>query len=248
VVPNILTVYRVKNESRWISKSLDTISEISSSVIILDNGSTDDTVKICKSNPNVVEIIEQSNMPFDEARDRNILLKKALALKPDYILTLDGDEILMPNSKEILEEELDVLYTDYHIFSFQFLYMWDKFEQFRYDGLYHKTWLPRLIRLADQPENLTIDETSYPGNTHASGIPGNAIGQDVLIKSNVKILHYGYFDDNLRQNKFQFYNKLMPNNKEQDGYKHAISGNGIHSGPYGMEFKILPKGLYYENL
>lgn len=244
----IVTVYRIKNESRWISKSIDSISDISSSVIVLDNNSTDETVKICKSHSNVVEVIEQPDMPFDEARDRNILLQKALALEPDFILNLDGDEILMPNSKEILEEELYILYQNYHIFSFQFLYMWDKLDQYRYDGIYHKTWLPRLIRMTNQPKNLRINDTSYLGNTHASGIPGNAIGQDVLIKSNVKILHYGYFTDNLRQNKFQFYNKLTPNNSEQDSYQHVISGKGIHSGPNGMEFKILPKGLYYENI
>lgn len=244
----IVVVYRLKNEARWIKKSLESIMDICSEVIILDNGSTDNTLKICKSFSKVIEIIEQPNLPFDEARDRNTLLQAALRQKPDYILNLDGDEILMPNSKEILEEELKVLYPDEHVFSFQFLYIWNKLDQFRYDGIYEKIWQPRLLRMDGQPTNLNIQGTDYSGNAHAGGIPNNALGQDTTIRSNVKILHYGYFDEDLRQSKFRFYNELTPNNKEQDQYRHIISGEGIHSGPHGMGFKHLPNGLYYENL
>ena len=101
--PKIVVVYRLKNEEKWIKKSLESVLSFCDSVVILDNNSTDNTVKICKDFLNV-NVIEQPNLPFDEARDRNTLLQKALELKPDYILSMDGDEILMPNSKEILEE------------------------------------------------------------------------------------------------------------------------------------------------
>jgi len=244
----IIAVYRLKNEARWIKKSLESIMDICSEVIILDNGSTDDTQKICKSFSKVVDVIEQPNLHFDEARDRNTLLQAALRRKPDYILNLDGDEILMPNSKEILEEELEVLYPNEHVFSFQFLTIWDRTDQIRCDGIKAIKWHSRLLKLMDQPSDLIIAETHYPGNAHASGIPSNAIGYDSPVRSNVKILHYGYFDENLRQSKFYFYNELTPDNKEQDNYKHLISGNGIFSGPRGIEIKKLPAGLYYENL
>jgi len=244
----IVTVYRLKNEEKWIKKSLESVSSFCDSIVILDNGSTDNTLKICKDSPNVVDIVEQPNLPFDEARDRNTLLQKALELKPDYILSMDGDEILMPNSKEILEEELEILYPNSNVFTFQFLYMWDKFNQYRYDGVYENIWQQRLFKTSNQPENLKIFDTNYSGNTHASSIPNNAIGQKFPIRSNVKILHYGYFDDHLRQQKFHFYNELTPNNEEQDMYRHIISGDGKHSGPHGMEFKLLPESLCYENL
>ena len=47
--PKIVTIYRIKNESRWIKQSLEAVSEISDEIIILDDGSTDSTVEICKS-------------------------------------------------------------------------------------------------------------------------------------------------------------------------------------------------------
>ena len=243
----IVTVYRLKNEEQWIKKSLESVLSFCDSVIVLDNNSSDDTVKICNAFSDV-SVITQGDLPFDESRDRNILLQKALELKPDYVLSMDGDEILIPNSKEILEEELEVLYPNSSVFMFQFLYMWDKLNQFRYDGVYENIWQQRLFKTLDQPEDLKVFDTNYPGNAHASSIPNNAIGQEFPIRSSVKILHYGYFDNNLRQKKFDFYNKLTPDNEEQDKYRHIISGSGKHSGPHGMEFNLLPESLCYENL
>ena len=242
----IVTVYRLKNEEKWIKKSLESVSSFCDSIVILDNGSTDNTLKICKDSPNVVDIVEQPNLPFDETRDRNTLLQKALELKPDYILSMDGDEILMPNSKEILEEELEILYPNSNVFTFQFLYMWDKFNQYRYDGVYENIWQQRLFKTSNQPENLKIFESNYSGNIHCSSIPNNAIGQKFPIRSNVKILHYGNFDNNLRQKKFKFYNQIDPNNQEQDGYVHIISEKGKHSGSSGMELISLPDFMYWQ--
>jgi glycosyltransferase involved in cell wall biosynthesis len=243
----ITVVYRLKNEEKWIGKSLESVLSFCDNVIVLDNNSIDNTVKICKDFSHV-NIIEQPDLPFDESRDRNILLQKSLELKPDYVLSMDGDEILIPNSKEILEEELEILYPNSNVFMFQFLYMWDKLNQYRYDGVYENIWQQRLFKTSNQPENLKIYDTNYSGNAHASSIPNNTLGQKFPIRSTIKILHYGYFDQTLRNNKFNFYNKLTPNNKEQDMYSHIISGDGKHSGPHGMEFKLLPESLCYENL
>ena len=78
--------------------------------------------------------------------------------------------------------------------------------------------------------------------------PIYTIDYENSIKSNVKILHYGYFDQKLRETKFEFYSKNDPNSEGQDGYKHIISGNGQFSGPHGMEFKTLLDEFTYENL
>ena len=89
----IIGMYRIKNESRWIEQSLKSISDICEEIVILDDGSTDDTVKICENFSQVVDIHSQKNLPFDETRDKNTLLKMALSRNPDFILTLDGDEV-----------------------------------------------------------------------------------------------------------------------------------------------------------
>ena len=129
-------MYRVKNEERWIQKSLESISDLCSKIVILDDGSTDNTVEVCQSFSNVVDIYQQKDLQIDEHRDRTRLLKMALDQDPDYLLTMDGDEVILPTSKDILLEEINVLYPQKFMFQFQFLYMWDKFNQYRYDGLY----------------------------------------------------------------------------------------------------------------
>ena len=88
-LPNIIVTYRIKNEEKWIKKSLESILDICSEVVILDDGSTDDTLSICKKFSKVVDINHQEGLPFDETRDRNKLLKMALKRKPDIILSLD---------------------------------------------------------------------------------------------------------------------------------------------------------------
>ena len=123
--PKIVAMYRVKNEERWIEKSIQSILDICSTIVVLDDGSSDSTLEICKSFDNVI-IQSQSNLPFDEARDRNIILKMAMKEKPDYVFEIDGDEILASNSYDIFFDELTVLYPNIDVFELQFLYMWDK--------------------------------------------------------------------------------------------------------------------------
>jgi len=106
--PKILAMYRIKNENRWIEKSLEAISEICQEIVILDDDSSDDTLQICKSFPSVIDIHEQKNLPFDDTRDKNILLKMSLRRNPDFIITLDADEIVMPKMKQILKEDLAI--------------------------------------------------------------------------------------------------------------------------------------------
>ena len=240
-IPKIVAMYRIQNEERWIEKSLEAASEVCQEIVILDDCSTDNTLSICKKFPKVVDIYERKKpLPLDEVRDRNKLLKIALKRNPDYVFSIDGDEILAPNSKEILSEELDILYPDSKIFEFQFLYFWDELNKIRYDGLYGKTWQPRLLKIDSDSPKLSIKKSNYSGNLHCGSIPISPKLSEKLIRSNVKIFHYGNFDNNTRQKKFEFYNKHDPNNAEQDGYTHMISEKGRHSGPSGIEFITLP--------
>ena len=153
-MPKIVAMFRLQNEERWIEKSLKHASSICEEIVVLDDGSTDDTVKICKSFENVVDIHQQNGVPFDDSRDKNTLLKMALKRKPDFILTLDGDQILQHNAKEILLEEINVLYPDSAVFEFQQLLIWDKPNQYRYDGILGYTWIKKLVRISKQPKDL----------------------------------------------------------------------------------------------
>ena len=76
--PNIVGTYRVKNEERFIEKSLESVMDICSEIVIYDDNSTDKTVEICSSFDKVVDIVTQSNTALNEVRDRNFLLGMGL--------------------------------------------------------------------------------------------------------------------------------------------------------------------------
>ena len=118
----------------------------------------------------------------------------ALKKNPDFLFNLDTDEILMNNAKKILLDEINILHSNVDVFEFQFLEMWDKPNQYRYDGHISNIWKKKLIRMKNQPDNLHYDDMPYSGNMHCPGIPQNSFGLNNSVRSRVKILHYGYFD------------------------------------------------------
>lgn len=83
-----------KNSAATLRECLDSVRAFEE-VLILDNGSTDNTIKIAHSYPNV-KIIEAPFTGFGPMR--NILAKLA---KNDWILAIDTDEVL---TAELLNE------------------------------------------------------------------------------------------------------------------------------------------------
>ena len=244
--PKIVTIFRVKNEGRWLAEVFKSLKGLSSEIIVLNDNSTDDTVQICEKCPEVVKILHQ-DIPFDETRDKNTLYEEAKKRNPDFILTMDGDEIFPPNIQHILLDEIKNN-PQVNVFEFQTLFIWNKPNQYRSDGIYQNTWQKRLLRMKPQPTDLHFDTMPYPGNMHCTQIPQKSIGFDTPFQSKVIFLHYGYYDENLRQTKFKFYTKKDPNNISFDGYKHIISDDSVLAGPHGMEFNILPEGMYIQNI
>ena len=234
-------VYWIKNEARFIEKSLKSVMEICSEIIVMDNNSTDDTVEICSGFDKVTEIIKRKELPLDEVRDKNILYEHARKSNPDFILAVDGDEIFMPHASEILFEELSTVHPDSDVFEFQFLTLWDDVNTIRTDGIFGYYWQKRLLRMKNQPYSLLFVENDNPGNIHCGSIPPSSVGFDNQAKSSVKIFHLASLDDEVRQRKYGFYTKTDPDNVLTGAYKHMISGEGKFSGPNGIELEQLPK-------
>ena len=242
-VPKIIAIYRIRNEERWIEKSLEAVSKVCQEIVILDDCSTDNTVEICKKFPNVVEIHERKEpLPLDEVRDKKIIWEMAMKRNPDFIFKLDGDEILAPNSKEILLNEIMNLYPNDLNFSFQFLYMYDKPNQYRTDSWFNNVAQIRLIKINDYTKDLKFEESGYPGNAHSLHIPPTKY---VPVRSDVKILHYGCYDKKIRMNKFNYFHEVDPGGLDFNGYKDLISGDLDQS---ILELKILPEGKFEKNI
>jgi len=77
----------VKNESGCIEACLNSVKG-ADEIVIVDTGSTDDTIEICKR---YTKKVYSDPWKDDFAYSRNVSLRKC---KSDFILIIDADEVL----------------------------------------------------------------------------------------------------------------------------------------------------------
>ncbi|TAL66300.1 MAG: glycosyltransferase family 2 protein [Bacteroidetes bacterium] len=94
----ITFVLITKNSEKIINKLLDSVKNICDEIIIVDNGSTDNTVKIVRSYTDKVYISLISGQHF-LSKLRNLGKDKATG---DWILCLDSDEILSEEANKLI--------------------------------------------------------------------------------------------------------------------------------------------------
>ncbi len=132
--PTVSVCYVVFNEADRIEESLRSVAW-ADEIIVLDSGSTDGTVEICRRFTDRVEHrdwtghIQQKNAAIERARH-------------DWILSLDGDEVLSPELQSELQRELAAKHASVDGFSMP--------RMTRYLGRWirHGSWYPdRKLRL-----------------------------------------------------------------------------------------------------
>lgn len=103
IVYSVVVTY---NGSKWIEKCLDSliISTVKTEIIVVDNNSSDNTLKLIQEHYPKVTIIESiNNLGFGKAN--NIGLRIALQNKADYVLLLNQDSWINPDSLEKILEQ-----------------------------------------------------------------------------------------------------------------------------------------------
>ncbi len=87
--PSLSVVIIAQDEERTIGRVLDAVTEIADEIVLVDSGSSDQTVAIAQSKN--ARVIHQPWLGF--AAQKNFALSQAQC---DWILSLDADEILTP--------------------------------------------------------------------------------------------------------------------------------------------------------
>lgn len=93
----VLTIIVTYNAMRWIERCLDSLrhSTIQTDILVIDNGSSDDTIAYIQQNYPEVEILPQTqNLGFGQAN--NIGLQKVLSDNYDFALLLNQDAWIEP--------------------------------------------------------------------------------------------------------------------------------------------------------
>ncbi|WP_111309305.1 glycosyltransferase family 2 protein [Confluentibacter sediminis] len=86
------------NGAQWIQKNLESLKQSIYPVktLLIDNNSSDETVSIVKSFPNVQLILLDENLGFGKAN--NIAIKEALNQEAEYVFLLNQDTWISPKT------------------------------------------------------------------------------------------------------------------------------------------------------
>lgn len=230
--PRIAVMMRVKNEARWIERVIRSVIPVatlrtagvhsSADVFVMDDGSTDDTAAICQAAGATVIPSPFVGQGLDESRDKTWLLKQVREYaNPDWILCIDGDEELEPNGPEKIKRAL-ATNPRVDCFNLRFLFLWDAVDQVRLDGVYSALVRQSLFRVSAGSEFTSY----YEGcGTHSGLHVSNAPYGLKAAPLNVYLLHYGYLHQADRLKKYEWYNRIDPNNEIEDRYRHIVQGD-----------------------
>jgi glycosyltransferase involved in cell wall biosynthesis len=220
----------VKNEARRIADCLDSAKDFVDEVIVVDTGSTDDTIAIAKQCGAKVFKFAWCD---DFAAARNYALSHATG---NWILVLDADEKLDPETKlalrqimqqpeciaaNLVRQEIGALQSPYSLVSRLFRHRKD----INFFGYYHES-------IDDSVAKICRDQPSWKVFT----VPG------------ISIQHYGYSDSEISlKGKQEFARRLMHKHLDQfprDAYMCSKLGAlYVESGDLDRGMELLELGI-----
>lgn len=228
----VVAAYRVRNEARWIERSIASVLPLVDHVAVFDDHSTDATR--CMARKLGAEVFESPFTGLDEARDKNWFLGKLRHYA--WVLWIDGDEVLEPASIPQLNRIIDHTPANIKCVSFRVKYLWDDEQHVRVDGVYGNFRRQSMFR----PGNATFT-AGPPPNFHVGNVPRSLWGA-CAYPEHVSLLHLGYMQRVDRVRKYEWYNRVDPNNVAEDGYRHMVVGDLFpaesvfrHGGPLKVE-------------
>ncbi len=165
----------VKNEAQNIKRSIESYREAVDEIIIVDTGSTDDTVAICEDLGAKVLTFEWCN---DFAAAKNYALKHA---KGDWVIFLDADEWFVPNLKRSfllnvlskVHKKEDVVVTTMCEYDFSL------------EKIRHRNTVTRIFR--------NTNEIRYRGSIHEDIVHSKRT-MLLHVRTDIEIYHSGYQD------------------------------------------------------
>jgi glycosyltransferase involved in cell wall biosynthesis len=197
----------VKNEeNRYLARVLNSLKGHIGEAVIIDAGSTDHTVEICKEilKDIPLHIIKNEHSIFaNESELRQRQWSETIKTNPDWILNLDADEILEDSFWDNARRQIDN--TEYDVYCFRLYDMWND-THYREDEHWnaHSIYRPFLMRYQPSFNYLWNDALQHCGR-----FPMNIFSfKKSELKSRVK--HLGWAAKEDRDAKYKRYQALDP--------------------------------------
>jgi glycosyltransferase involved in cell wall biosynthesis len=227
--PRFVCAMRIKNEASHIRDVLSQALQLCHRAFVFDDHSTDATVSICESFGDAVSVFRSRFDGLDEARDKNSLLQEICRVNPEWVLWIDGDEVLENRGPEQIRAAVTQA-PEAGAWYLRVAYLWDDPQQVRVDGLFGNFRRLSLFRVRGQPvSRLKFRPTRQGGNFHCGNVPDGLTG--VHRELDVRLKHYGYLTQQQRMTKYAFYTKADPGNQLEDNYRHLLGVQGARYAP-----------------
>jgi glycosyltransferase involved in cell wall biosynthesis len=197
---NISVVIITKNEAHIIANTLQSVQAITDDIIIVDSGSTDDTIAICKKYN--AHIIKTDWSGYGVNKNKGIA-----AAKYDWILSLDADEAIDTELQHTIANLM--LINNNEVFNLRFKNFfcntWIRFGEWGFD------WHIRLFnRSKVQWNNVAVHENLvFPDDVNITKLKGN-------------ILHYTVSNRKEYDAKTDYYARMNAKKYMQAGKKPNI--------------------------
>jgi glycosyltransferase involved in cell wall biosynthesis len=225
----MICALRIKNEGEHIREVLAQALRLCRHAFVFDDHSTDDTLAICQSFGDAVTVFPSPFQGLDEARDKNFLLEKIALKNPEWILWIDGDEVLENTGPERIRAAIAQA-PQAAAWYLRVAYLWDDPKQVRIDGLFGNFRRLSLFRFRGQPAGrLRFRVTGHGGNFHCGNVPDGLVGEHRDL--DVRLKHYGYLTKDQRARKYDFYTHIDPGNQLEDNYRHLLGIQGARHAP-----------------
>ncbi|WP_291649684.1 glycosyltransferase [Clostridium sp.] len=200
----------VKNEeNRFLKAVLEDAKQYIDNAVIIDDGSTDNTVGIIKEVLGDIPyiLVENKDSKFsNEVTLRKQQWEETIKINPDWIIFLDADEIFENRFKYNVRDLMKNTEVDGYMFR---LYdFWDE-DHYREDSLWnaHNTYRLFMIRYQEN-YNYKFRETPQ----HCGRMPYNCNNLSYELSS-LRLKHYGWSRLEDREEKFERYMNLDPEGK-----------------------------------
>jgi len=189
-----LSIYN-EVEKGNLRRCLDSLSKYCDDIVIYDDASTDDSVKVAREYTDLI-IEGKVNEWGKEAEHRQRLLELALEQNPDWIFWIDADEVVEKIGQEGGIRELCENNGEFDCYAFHEINLWRSPAFFRLDNSYNDGWFCRLWK-----NNGELRIENKPG-LHQRLVP-TSLKREFSAKIN--ILHYGFASDENIINKYTTY-------------------------------------------
>lgn len=195
----------VRNEAdRYLRRALAAHREYIDEAVIIDDGSTDNTVEVCREMLDGIplHLVSNKHSSFhNEVELRKQQWRETVARNPDWILNMDADEWFERDAKSQLEEI--IRQNNYHAIYFRLYDMWSE-NHYREDTYWqaHQVYRPFLVKY------ISDSEPSWKETPQHCGRFPLTVQQLSYWCHPLRVQHFGWAREEDRKAKYERYMRL----------------------------------------